>query len=64
MAVVTMADKSASSAELLGWANNKLSKSQRLAGIEVVAELPKNHLGKILKREIKQQLADTGISYP
>jgi len=64
VAVVTMADKGASSAELLAWANNKLSKSQRLAGVEVVAELPKNHLGKILKREIKQQLVDSGISYP
>ncbi len=63
VAVVAMADQPVSTPELLDWANRNLSKSQRLAGIERVQSLPKNHLGKILKREIKQQLIDSGVSY-
>jgi acyl-CoA synthetase (AMP-forming)/AMP-acid ligase II len=64
VAVVAMTDQPVSTPELLDWANENLSKSQRLAGIERVESLPKNHLGKILKREIKQQLIDSGVSYP
>jgi long-chain acyl-CoA synthetase len=64
VAVVALSDPAIDTTELLAWANGSLSKNQRLAGIELVTELPKNHLGKILKREIKQQLIDSGISYP
>jgi long-chain acyl-CoA synthetase len=63
VAVVALSDPTTAAPELLAWANAKLSKNQRLAAIEVVQTLPKNHLGKILKREIKQQLVDAGNSY-
>jgi acyl-coenzyme A synthetase/AMP-(fatty) acid ligase len=61
--VVALTDRPVSTRELLDWANRNLSKSQRLAGIERVESLPRNHLGKILKQDIKQQLIDSGVSY-
>ncbi len=40
------------------WANEQLSPSQRLATVEVHDELPKNHLGKVLKMKLRQQLQE------
>jgi len=41
------------------WANEQLSRSQRLAVVEICEELPKNHLGKVLKIELRQQLRES-----
>jgi len=41
------------------WANEQLSRSQRLALVEVYQELPKNHLGKVLKVQLRQQLGES-----
>ena len=50
--------------ELRDWANNtQLSKHQRIAGVSIVDSLPRNHLGKLLKLEIKQILIDSGVTY-
>ena len=46
------ADVSAS--RLKAWANARLGKMQRLADVRIVAELPRNAIGKILKRELQQ----------
>ena len=35
------------------WANEKLGKTQRLAAVRLVAELPRNAIGKVLKRELR-----------
>jgi len=35
------------------WANERLGKAQRLARIEIRASLPRNALGKVLKRELR-----------
>ena len=35
------------------WANGQLAKPQRLVGIEIREELPRNALGKVLKRELR-----------
>jgi acyl-CoA synthetase (AMP-forming)/AMP-acid ligase II len=35
------------------WANQQLAKPQRLSGVEVREELPRNALGKVLKRELR-----------
>ncbi len=40
-------------AALLAWANARLAKTQRLAGLEFRAEFPRNALGKVLKRELR-----------
>ena len=36
------------------WANERLAKPQRLTGLEVRDELPRNALGKVLKRELRE----------
>lgn len=43
----------AQAAELLRWANERLGKVQRLAALELVTELPRNALGKVLKRALR-----------
>jgi acyl-CoA synthetase (AMP-forming)/AMP-acid ligase II len=42
---------------ILDWANGKLGKSQRLSAVEIVEELPKSAIGKVLKRELKERYA-------
>ena len=39
---------------LRAWANARLGKSQRLAAVEVVPELPRSAIGKVLKRELRE----------
>jgi acyl-coenzyme A synthetase/AMP-(fatty) acid ligase len=48
---------------LLLWANARLGEVQRLAGIEVYAELPRGTMGKILKRHLRDELAKRGDDY-
>lgn len=36
------------------WANERLAKPQRLARLEIRRELPRNALGKVLKRELRE----------
>jgi len=45
------------SGELLGWANERLGKVQRLAALELVPELPRNAIGKVLKRTLRDAWA-------
>ncbi len=39
------------------WSNARLGKMQRLAEVRILNELPRNAIGKILKRELQQQCA-------
>jgi acyl-CoA synthetase (AMP-forming)/AMP-acid ligase II len=38
-----------------GWANERLGKTQRIAFLQVVDELPRSAIGKILKRELRDR---------
>ncbi|MEN9416456.1 MAG: hypothetical protein RI988_76 [Pseudomonadota bacterium] len=40
-------------ATLRDWANAQLGKTQRLAAVQLMAELPRNAIGKVLKRELR-----------
>jgi acyl-CoA synthetase (AMP-forming)/AMP-acid ligase II len=40
---------------LLAWANARVGKTQRLADLSLAAELPRSGIGKVLKRELRQQ---------
>jgi acyl-CoA synthetase (AMP-forming)/AMP-acid ligase II len=51
--VVRKPGVSMTEAEILDWANQRLGKTQRLAGIEWRAELPRSTIGKVLKRELR-----------
>ena len=35
------------------WVNNQVGKTQRLAALKLMAELPRSAIGKILKRELR-----------
>ena len=37
------------------WANARLSKHQRINRLEIVTELPRNALGKVLKRVLRER---------
>ena len=39
--------------ELKAWTNGKLGKTQRLADLILLASLPRSHIGKVLKRELR-----------
>ena len=57
--VVLKSGSEAQSTEALQqWANDQLGPSQRLAMIELRDGLPKNHLGKIFKMQLRQELQD------
>ncbi len=51
--VVARAGRAVDADDLLLWCNGRLGKTQRLAGLQLVAELPRNPLGKVLKRELR-----------
>ncbi len=40
---------------LLAWTNAQLGKTQRLAALHLVAELPRSAIGKVLKRELRDR---------
>lgn len=43
-------------AELVAWVNSKVGKTQRLTGARAINELPRSAIGKVLKRELRDQL--------
>ncbi|WP_326535817.1 class I adenylate-forming enzyme family protein [Pseudorhodoferax sp.] len=51
--VVAQPGSTASEMELRDWANERLGKSQRLAELQFVAELPRSEVGKVLKRALR-----------
>jgi long-chain acyl-CoA synthetase len=46
-------------ADLLGWANPQLGKTQRISAVVWVAELPRSAIGKVLKRELREHYSST-----
>ena len=38
---------------MLQWANAQLGKTQRLAALRLIDELPRSAIGKVLKRELR-----------
>ncbi|MDO8418998.1 MAG: class I adenylate-forming enzyme family protein [Rubrivivax sp.] len=53
--LVLKADAQASAEDLRLWANAQLGKTQRLAAVRVLPELPRSAIGKVLKRELREQ---------
>jgi len=45
----------ATAEQLLEWANSQLGKIQRIADVRLVSTLPRSEIGKILKRELRDQ---------
>jgi long-chain acyl-CoA synthetase len=42
--------------EIRQWANDRLGKAQRISEIRVVASLPRSSIGKVLKRQLRDEL--------
>ena len=41
--------------ELLQWFNERIGKTQRLAALQFIDELPRSAIGKVLKRELRER---------
>jgi acyl-CoA synthetase (AMP-forming)/AMP-acid ligase II len=56
--VVAAADQRFDAEALLEWTNARVGKQQRISAVVQRLELPRNPNGKILKRELRRELAD------
>ena len=52
--VVAKPDAKIDADEVRDWSNEQLAKPQRLVDVEIRTELPRNALGKVLKRELRE----------
>ena len=62
LAVVVLADPAADPATILAQANAQLGKTQRISAIEVVDELPRSPIGKVLKRDLRDRFGGNPIT--
>jgi long-chain acyl-CoA synthetase len=53
--VVRQASSNVTEAELLAWFNQRVGKTQRLASLHYIDELPRSAIGKVLKRELRER---------
>ena len=59
--MVVLADAAADPALILKQANANLGRTQRISAIEVVDELPRSPIGKVLKRELRDRFGGNPI---
>jgi long-chain acyl-CoA synthetase len=58
VAFVTVRERAPASADAVrAWANERLGKTQRLADVVLVDQLPRSHIGKVLKRDLRDGYA-------
>ena len=50
--------------DLRAWFNQQVGKTQRLAGVRLVGELPRSAIGKVLKRELREAWAADAAGPP
>jgi acyl-CoA synthetase (AMP-forming)/AMP-acid ligase II len=55
--VVARAGKALQAEELRTWANARLGATQRISAVELVAVLPRSAIGKVLKRQLRNEYA-------
>ncbi len=58
--VVPRGGSGMSADELLRWLNERVGKTQRLASLEYLVELPRSAIGKVLKRELRDAHVASG----
>jgi acyl-CoA synthetase (AMP-forming)/AMP-acid ligase II len=51
--VAFIVSRGADAAALKAFANERVGKTQRISAVELIDELPRSHIGKILKRELR-----------
>ena len=52
--VITKAGRAPEAATIMAWANQRLARHQRLGAVEFRDDLPRNALGKVLKRLLRE----------
>ena len=52
--VIPVADSDATEAQIIEWSNQNLARHQRLHALEFREEFPRNALGKVLKRLLRE----------
>lgn len=57
--VVAQPDTQPKADAILDWVNQRMGKTQRLARISLVDELPRNAIGKVLKRDLRESFSQT-----
>ena len=63
LAVVVLADPTADPATILAEANANLGKTQRISAIEVINELPRSPIGKVLKRDLRDRFGGNPVTH-
>ena len=58
--VAFVVSRGADAEALRAFANERLGKTQRISAVELIDELPRSHIGKILKRELRDAFAARG----
>jgi len=58
--IVTQPNSQIQEEALRLWANERLGKAQRISALVFIDDLPKSSIGKVLKRELRQQFAHLG----
>jgi acyl-CoA synthetase (AMP-forming)/AMP-acid ligase II len=58
--VVAAPGANPSAGEITEWFNGKVGKTQRLAALEFKDQLPRSAIGKVLKRELRDEFAGKG----
>jgi acyl-CoA synthetase (AMP-forming)/AMP-acid ligase II len=62
VAFVTLAPGQAAEPEAIrDWVNARLGRTQRLAEVRILAELPRSGIGKVLKRELREACAGLSV---
>ncbi len=54
---VVLAERARSPEEICGAVNARLGKTQRLSELHAIAEMPRSHIGKLLKTELRASIA-------
>ena len=58
--VVQRSGRSIDVEALRAWTNQRLGRTQRLAAVLAIDELPRSAIGKVLKRELREHFAASG----
>jgi acyl-CoA synthetase (AMP-forming)/AMP-acid ligase II len=59
--VVARRGSAATDSDMLRWVNERVGKTQRLARLQFVDELPRSAIGKVLKRELRERHVASGL---
>ena len=58
---VRLVDDGASTDAILAAVNSRLGKTQRLAQLHAIEEMPRSHIGKLLKTELREEAERRGL---